>query len=158
MLANDIEIAPLNSADLDSVSALYHSIWHETHAPLQDARIARSRDLTFFKSRLQRWQKNTLVACVDSEIAGFASWECPALEALYVSPQYRSSGLGAKLLARAEDAMRKSGASELSLDCVCGNISGRKFYERNGWRVLKTIAVPDGIHKDIVTQHWLMVK
>ena len=74
MLANNVGIVPLNGADLNSVAALYHANWHDTHAPLQDARIARSRDLAFFKSRLQRWQKDTLVACVGSKIVGFASW------------------------------------------------------------------------------------
>ena len=132
MKADRLVIRPMFGTELNAVSALYHVIWHETHAPLQDAQIARSRDLTFFKSRLQLWHKDTLVACLDSGLAGFASWQGPALEALYVTPQFRSSGLGAKLLAAAEDAMRKSGAAELSLDCVCKNIAGRKFYERNG--------------------------
>ena len=158
MKADRVVIRPILGIELNAVSTLYHAIWHETHAPLQDAQIARSRDLTFFKSRLQRWQKDTLVALSNSELAGFASWQGPALEALYVAPQFRSSGLGAKLLADAEDAMRESGAAELSLDCVCKNIAGRKFYERNGWRVLKTTELSVGIHKDIVTQHWVMVK
>ncbi|MDP8997648.1 MAG: GNAT family N-acetyltransferase, partial [Pseudomonadota bacterium] len=77
---------------------------------------------------------------------------------LYIAPQFRSLGLGAKLLAKAEDVMRKSGATELSLDCACKNITGRMFYECNGWRVLKTTELPDGIHKDIVIRHWVMVK
>ena len=158
MAADHVEIAPLGGADLDSVSALYHAIWHETHAPLQDAQIARSRNLTFFKSRLLRWHKDTLVGRLDSKLAGFASWQGSALEALYVTLQFRSSGLGAKLLANAEDVMRKSGAVELSLDCVCKNIAGRKFYERNGWRIEKSFDLADGTHKDITTQHWRMVK
>ena len=158
MRADSIEIAPLGSGDLDSVSTLYHTIWHETHAPYQDARIAKSRDLKFFKSRLQRWNENTLVARIGAELAGFASWEGPALEALYVVPRCRSSGVGARLLARAEVDMRKFGPSELSLDCVCANAAGRKFYEGNGWRVLKTAELRDDIYQDIVTPHWLMVK
>ena len=158
MRVNDIEIRPLNSADLDLVSGLYHSIWHETHAVLQDPRIARSRDLAFFKSRLWHWQDCTRIACVDSEHVGLACWEGPVLEALYIAPNFRSSGIGVKLLAAVEAEMRQSGAKELSLQCLCANISGRRFYESNGWRVLKTTAVPDGIHKDIVTQHWAMVK
>ena len=158
MGAENIEIAPLGSGDLASVSTLYYSIWHETHGPYQDALIAGSRDLKFFKSRLQRWKDNTLLARIGGELAGFASWEGPALEALYVVPQCRSSGVGAKLLARAEDAMRKFGASELLLDCVCANVAGRKFYEGNGWRVLKTADLRDDIYQDIVTPHWLMVK
>lgn len=158
MRADNIEIAPLDSGDLDSVSTLYYSIWHETHGSYQDARIAKSRDLNFFKSRLQRWKENTLVARVGVELAGFASWNGPALEALYIAPQFRSSELGAKLLVAAENEMRKSGVSELSLDCVCKNIAGRKFYEHNGWRVLKTAELRDSVHQDIATQHWLMVK
>ena len=158
MLANNVEIVPLNGADLNSVAALYHANWHETHAPLQDARIARSRDLAFFKSRLWHWQDCTRIACVGFECAGLSCWEGPVLEALYIAPNFRSSGIGVKLLAAAEAEMRQSGAKELSLQCLCVNISGRRFYENNGWRVLKTTAVPDGIHKDIVTQHWLMVK
>ena len=158
MRADRVVIRPMPGEELNAVSTLYHAIWHETHAPLQDAKIARSRDLTFFKSRLQRWHKDTLVACFDSGLAGFASWHGSALEALYVTPQFRSLGLGAKLLADAEDVMRKSGAAELSLDCICKNIAGRKFYERNGWRIEKSFDLADGIHKDIITQHWRMVK
>ena len=158
MWADSIEIAPLSSGDLDSVSALYHAIWHETHAPYQDARIVKSRDLKFFISRLQRWKADTLVARIGVELAGFASWNGPALEALYVVPQSRSSGVGTKLLSRAEDAMRKFGPSELLLDCICANAAGRKFYEGNGWRVLKTTELRDDTYQDIVTAHWLMVK
>lgn len=158
MRADNIEIAPLSSGELDSVSTLYHTIWHETHAPYQDARIAKSRDLKFFKSRLQRGKENTLLARIGVELAGFACWKGPALEALFVEPRCRSSGVGAKLLARAEDAMRKFGPSELLLNCVCANAAGRKFYEDNGWRVLKTAELRDDIYQDIVTPHWLMVK
>src|SRR5665213_3583018 len=158
MRADNVDIAPLGNGDLDKVLTLYHTIWHETHAPYQNARVAKSRDLEFFKSRLQRWKDNTLVARIGIELAGFASWKCPALEALFVVPRWRSSGVGAKLLARAEDTMRKFGPSELSLDCVCANAAGRKFYEGNGWRVLKTVELRDDIYQDIVTPHWLMVK
>lgn len=158
MKADNVRIAPLGSADLDSVSALYHTLWHETQAPYQDMRVANSCDLAFFKSRLECWRKNTLVASVNSELAGFASWEGPNLEALYIAPQSRSSGLGAKLLGAAESEMRKGSESELSLNCVCANIAGRRFYERHGWRVLKAVELRDRVHQNIVTQHWAMVK
>ena len=151
-------IRKLQSGELNSVAEFYHAVWHETHAPLQDPRVAKWRGVAFFKSRLERWQNETLVAWIGSDIAGFASWHDTELEALFIAPQHRSSGLGAKLLAAAENEMRKSDAKELSLDCVCANIAARKFYERNGWRVMKTTETPDVIHKDISTQHWVMMK
>ncbi len=154
----NVEIRPLLPEELAPLAQFYHAVWHETHGPLQDARVAQSRPVRFFEERLNRWRETTIVAFMDSVPIGFASWEGLVLEALYVSPQSRSSGLGTKLLAMAEANMCLGNSSRLSLDCVCANTAGRAFYERNGWRVEKTVEHADATEASIFTPHWLMVK
>ncbi len=152
------EIRQLQETELTSLSQFYHKVWHETHAHLQDPRVAQSRDEMFFKNRLKRWQKTTLIAWQKAKISGFSSWRGAELEALFIASHCRSSGHGAKLLAAAEAAMRQGGATKLTLDCYYTNTAARKFYERNGWQVTAAQDHADETHPDIISKHWLMVK
>jgi len=154
----NFKILPLWSNDLVPLSQFYHSVWHETHAPLQDRRVAASRNVEFFGARLRRWQNNTRVAWHNSLVAGFVSWDGAALDALFVGPEFRSAGLGATLLATAEAEMLKRGQTELCLDCVLENEAGRRFYEGHGWRVLKVADCADEKLPEIITRHWVLVK
>jgi ribosomal protein S18 acetylase RimI-like enzyme len=54
--------------------------------------------------------------------------------AIYVSPERLRQGIGATLLARAEDALREAGYDEATLWVLAANAGAIAFYERAGWR------------------------
>jgi Acetyltransferases len=55
----------------------------------------------------------------------------------YVAPDYRGSGLADKLVARAAQAGRESGCSELALNVDVDNKRARAYYERLGFETAR---------------------
>ena len=53
---------------------------------------------------------------------------------IYVDPERRGEGVGGRLLAAAEDAMREDGAETIVLDVMARNERAREFYRRHGYR------------------------
>jgi len=153
-----MEIRPLQTSQINAVARFYHAVWHETHAACQDPRVVIPRTVPFFAARLQNWQETTIVAFTDETPIGLVSWTKTHLEALFVGPQHRSCGLGAKLLGRAEAAMFKNHGQQLTLKCLCANRAGRRFYEGHGWRVKQQVDEVAGLEAWKFTPHWLMVK
>lgn len=81
----------------------------------------------------------TYVVEVDGAFAGYVQLELGEvhdyLSMLVLAPGYRSSGFGARLLAAILGASRHD-ARELSLRVFRTNAGARRFYEREGWRVV----------------------
>jgi GNAT superfamily N-acetyltransferase len=56
------------------------------------------------------------------------------IDELYVLPEARSRGVGARLLATAEAALAAEGCVRLQLQLGAANAAARGFYERRGYR------------------------
>ena len=52
---------------------------------------------------------------------------------LYVTSAYRNRGIGSKLLAAAERALRERGAEAIALQVMAPNEAARRFYRRHGY-------------------------
>lgn len=52
---------------------------------------------------------------------------------LYVKPEYRSEGIGGRLLAHAEAAFAETSVDVVGLEAMAGNVDARRFYERHGY-------------------------
>jgi ribosomal-protein-alanine N-acetyltransferase len=50
----------------------------------------------------------------------------------------RRSGVGSRLLRAAEDRLRAAGSASVALETAVDNLSALAFYERHGYRVLRT--------------------
>jgi GNAT superfamily N-acetyltransferase len=101
-------------------------------------------------SRAARWREMlagdvvTFVADVDGRVAGFASVGAPRsadpepglgeLHAIYVDPPAQGAGIGATLLRRGEEELRRLGYDRAMLRVFVRNGLARAFYERYGWR------------------------
>ena len=59
---------------------------------------------------------------------------CPDVEDLFVSPGYRSKGIGSRLLDTAESLAKQKGYSQLGIGVDIDNPSARSLYERKGFR------------------------
>lgn len=81
-----------------------------------------------------------LLALADAELLGYALLLCRTgsrlarLYSIAVAPAARGLGLGARLLAAAEDAARARARSELRLEVRVDNAAAIALYERHGYR------------------------
>jgi len=64
---------------------------------------------------------------------GFSAIRGDEMHQLFLSPAARGTGLGALLLADAEERLAEAGHGLAWLDCAIGNDQAIRFYERNGW-------------------------
>ncbi len=152
-------IQPMESHQAEHVAQLFHQVWHETQGPLQDSRIARHRDLDFFRRRVAQRPTRTLVALTDQRVGGFSAWTGDCLNSLFVTSAFRRLGLGNALCGRTERAMLDAGCRHVGLNCIQGNWPARRFYEEQGWRCEGLVTfeslTPEGLCK---VSAWKMVK
>lgn len=153
------EIRAMQPNEREAVAQLFHDVWHETQAKLQDARKAAIRGYDFFKGRVDMLEVRTLVAVTEGQIIGFARWTPGHIHSLFVGQSHRGKGVGESLCDAVVAANHVENGGPLRLDCVEGNWAARRFYERQGWRVTDTIdsidQVPSG---QIVVRHWAMLR
>ena len=145
------------ASEVPQIAALYHRVWHETHARFMPAEECARRDVAFFHDRMTTLQPTTLVATQDRDLTGFAAWHNDVLSQMFVAAQWRGSGLAQQLLTRAEHAMAHGGIDRANLHCIVGNSRARRFYERQGWMILQELAHPAAGQPDGVL-FWRMVK
>jgi GNAT superfamily N-acetyltransferase len=112
--------------DVGTIAQLHHDVWHQTQALFQPEAVRQSRDLDFFRSRVER----------NGQLIGFSGWDNGYIGQLYLLPSERGTGIGRELLARTEALIAQSGASEARLVVIAGDLDGRQFYERSGWKVV----------------------
>ncbi len=77
-----------------------------------------------------------LVAVDEDGVFAFVAWDASSGEILrlYTHPRGAGRGAGAALLARALDALRRTGCAQAWLNTEERNVGARKFYEHRGWR------------------------
>lgn len=77
----------------------------------------------------------TLVACLDDAVVGFASWDEAYLTWLYVDPAFQRQGIGRRLLG---EALARIG-SEAWTTMIAGNEPALALYRAAGMDVVKTL-------------------
>ncbi len=145
------------ASEVPQIAALYHAIWHETHARFMPEQECARRDIAFFHDRMAMLQPATLVVAHDRAIVGFAAWHDDVLSQVFVASARRGTGLASRLMSAAEREMAGHGVSLAKLHCVVGNDRARSFYERHGWAVLEQFVDPKTGRPDGVP-FWRMVK
>lgn len=58
---------------------------------------------------------------------------CPNLEDLFVVPQYRSKGVGSRLLQEAEARVQQEGYGRIGLGVAVDNTGARRLYQHQGY-------------------------
>ncbi|CAB3647142.1 GNAT family N-acetyltransferase [Achromobacter pulmonis] len=69
----------------------------------------------------------------DGRVAGMVDWEQNFIWALHVHPDWQRRGVGAALLALAEDGMRADGHRQARLETDTFNTQSRAFYGKHGY-------------------------
>lgn len=129
----DHVVRPTNEAELDPLARLWFDAWHETHAPILPADLARVRTLGNFRDRLHHGLADLRVVGPAGAPTGFCLIRGAELYQLFVAPAARGGGAAAALLADAEGRLREQGVGVAHLGCAIGNDRAARFYEKHGW-------------------------
>lgn len=83
------------------------------------------------------WTQGWIAVDDDGAIAGVTLVTEEWIDDLWVGRAYRSHGVGALLLAHAEQQIATLGHTAARLRVVAANAAARKFYTRYGWTVAR---------------------
>ena len=124
---------------------------HTTHDPIYTTSSDAEKTMRRFLADLTTSSHSFLFVAIlengaESETIGFISGDLregsptfhpktwASVDDVYVTPRYRSRGVGKALLQNVEHWARDKGASGLSLQVAAANERGRDFYRRLGFR------------------------
>lgn len=105
--------------------------WNDPHADIA-LKVGFQPELFFVGEREGR-----MVACVMAGFEGHRGW----INYLAVSPDQRRRGLGRRMMAVAEEALRDLGCPKINLQVRAKNREVVDFYERLGFRVERTVSL-----------------
>lgn len=134
-----MQVRPAEAAEVDHLARLWHDVWHESHAPIQPAALARRRTFANFRDRLRAALPDTRVAELSGTAVGFCVIRGDELYQLFVAPEARGTGAAAALIADAEARLAAHGVRTTWLTCAIGNTRAARFYEKSGWRLAGTV-------------------
>ena len=145
-LASDVEIRPAQPSDLDQLARLREALWPETPAtehcrelePILHGNTPGSMPLINFVAVTR---DGTLVAFAEVDLRSHADGCDPSLptgylEGWFVAPHFRRRGVGARLLAAAEDWSRAHGCVEMASDTRVDNEVSQSAHEALGFKVV----------------------
>ena len=133
-----MHVRPALETELDRLAAIWHEVWHESHAPLMPAELTRLRTLENFRDRLEALLPEIRVVGPAGSPVGFCINREDELYQLYLSAEARGTGVAAALLADAEKRFSAAGFKTVWLACAVGNDRAARFYEKSGWRRTET--------------------
>ena len=127
-------IRPAEPGEAAAVAEIWRNGWRDGHLGHVPDELVRVRTDESFRTRAAERVRDTTVAVVDGEVAGFIMVAGDEAEQVYVSAPQRGKGVADALLAEAERQVRENGHEVAWLAVVSGNARARAFYERMGWR------------------------
>jgi GNAT superfamily N-acetyltransferase len=135
-----VTVRPAAGADIPQLLALVRRYWEYEHIPGFEALRV---ELLLMQLIAEPHLGAAWVAEAEGRLAGYLvavtvlSLEHGGLLAeideLFVLPEARSHGVGARLLAAAEAALAARGCVRLQLQLAIGNAAARDFYEHRGY-------------------------
>ena len=119
--------------DAPTIAEIWYLGWRDGHLGYVSQELMEVRHEDSFRTRAAQRVKDTTVAVVQGEIAGFVMVVKNEVEQVYVSALHRGEGVADMLMADAERRIKDAGYSTAWLAVVAGNARARRFYERRGW-------------------------
>ncbi len=143
---DDVDIRPAQPSDLDQLARLREALWPRSSAAEHSRELAPilagitpgSMPLINFVAVTR---DGTLVAFAEVDLRSHADGCDPSLptgylEGWFVSPDLRRRGIGARLLAAAEDWSRAHGCVEMASDTWIDNEVSQSAHEALGFEVV----------------------
>lgn len=157
-MVESLDIRAAVEADLPNLARVWNESWHAGHAQLSPE-AALHRDLPYFEARVGSNLARMIVAVEGREIVGFSGWEEDGIAQLFVLSSHFGKQVAIRLLATVEAILKVKEHKTIWLHCQKGNDRARKFYEKHGWKAIRTFDVELGTHKGpMLTRAWHMEK
>jgi len=131
----EIRVRPATVADAAALQAIlratFESTWRPQITPAAAAAfLAEDRPADYVAQRgLEFW-----VAERPGEVVGLVHWQGDFVHALHVRPSAARSGVGARLMDRAEAAIARAGFPAARLETDTFNAASQAFYAARGYR------------------------
>jgi GNAT superfamily N-acetyltransferase len=132
------EVRAAAETELDHLAGLWHDSWRDAHAAIVPAELTRRRTLASFRDRLRAALPDVRVVGPLGSPAGLSIVKNDELYQLFVSAEWRGSGVAAALIADAESRIADKGFTTAWLACAIGNDRAARFYEKRGWHLAGT--------------------
>ncbi|NNH72107.1 GNAT family N-acetyltransferase [Nocardia uniformis] len=132
-MGTDVTIRPATAVDAEAVGRIWWSGWQDGHLGKVPDELVAVRTEESFGARAVERIADTTVTVVADTVAGFVMVNGSEVEQVYVSRDYRGSGVADLLLTAAERQVAAGGHARAWLAVVPGNARARRFYERSGW-------------------------
>ena len=119
----------------DILTQTYEGTWRQQMTPLKYQHFLDSGKIPQYVA-----ERGALfhVCEAGGRVAGMVDWEKNFIWALHVHPAQQRRGVGAALLALAEDGMRAAGFDEARLETDTFNTQSRAFYAKHGYAEVDT--------------------
>ena len=134
-----MNVRAANEADVDALAQIWHDGWHDAHARIVPAELARLRTLQSFRDRLHADLGAVRILQTGGSVAGLSMVRGAELYQFYVAESSRGSGAAAVLMADAEAQLAARGVNVAWLACAIGNDRAARFYEKCEWTRSGTI-------------------
>jgi GNAT superfamily N-acetyltransferase len=141
--------------EIAALARVWFDGWHEAHAALVPAELARQRTLDSFHDRLRAGLAETRVIGEHGAPLGFTILKGDELYQFYVARAARGTGVAARLMADAEQRLAARGVDTAWLACAIGNDRAARFYEKQAWRRTGTVVyIAETAQGDIPLDVW----
>lgn len=119
--------------DIPALASLWTDGWHAAHAAIVPAGLTALRTYDSFSVRLARDLSVCRVGEMDGTIVGFHIIKNAEVYQFYVGANAQGTSFAAKLMADAEEGLRRAGERDAWLACSIGNARAAAFYAKAGW-------------------------
>lgn len=150
---DNIKIAALDTADIDTLIALARRIWHAHYPGIIDV-----EQIDYMLER--GYNRQVILGEIEQGVIWLSIWDGTAmigfisvgpygektmkLHKLYVLPDYHGQGIGARALAEVERIARSSGTDRLVLNVNKHNEKAIRSYGRACWKIVEEVVVDIG--------------
>ena len=150
-----VAIRPASVTDLDAISRFAADVVPVHYSPILGENAARAQLEWWTEDRMRpaveagdvhvAEQEDDIVGVVETGVMG----EDRVVWKLYVAPASRGRSVGARLLDRSVAPLREA-TDHVLIEHFAGNTDAARFYERQGWRVVRTDASAEGDPRAVV--------
>jgi len=137
-----MEPRPAKHADLPALAQLWHDAWHEAHTAHLPEDFTSQRTVHSFQTRLSDAGDALRMIGTATTALGLCIINEDEIDAIFVAPDARGTGVAAILLADGEARLKASGIQNAHLICLIQNLRAARFYEKSGWLQIGTIKDP----------------
>ena len=129
-----MRLRPARPEDIATLARIAVDSYRKTFAGILERRALDARDASFFIRRFRRTRRRLHLASTRGRVVAFSMVTRKHLDMLFVDPRFMGRGAGRRLLARCTQH------GVCTLECFRDNHAARRFYERQGWRLVRSYA------------------